>query len=76
MYVSFIFTGLEVRAYLLKSYLGGPQWGYLEMYMLLAEDLVKFDLCHGNEKTHKHFSTNGYPDLLITLLISRCPVSQ
>ena len=76
--MSFILlTGLKERMYLLESYLNDRIWGFLEMYNLLNEDVVSF--CHsGDEKSRWPFYVfrqYGHPDLLISLLISRCPVS-
>ena len=67
---------MKERTHLLESYLEGPKWGYLEMFMLLAEDIVEFHVDQANEKTSMRLNDEGYPDLLVSLLISRCPVSQ
>ena len=69
------FTDLEERIYLLQSYLSSHKWGYLEMFMLLSED-VKYFVFHGpldNDQTSKN---RRFPELFVPLLISRCPVSR
>ena len=52
--------------------MGSHKWGHLEMHMLLSEDITEFnvDSCKDINKDKNKRS----PDLLVSLLISRCPV--
>ena len=60
------FTGFEERDYLMWSYFNNGRWDYLEMFMLLSEEITDFDFEEEDEIE--------YPDLLVSLVIARCPV--
>ena len=63
---NFEFTGIVERDYLMWSYFNNGDWDYLEMFMLLSEEITEFDV----EEEDKI----EYPDLLLSLVIARCPV--
>ena len=76
--MSFILlTGLKERIYLLQSYFNDRRCGFLEMYILLNEDVVSFRISGDEKKRWPFFLYGhyGHPDLIVSLLISRCPVS-
>ena len=53
------------------------RWGFLEMYRLLNEDVVRFLAIDDEEYRMWRVSSNkriGLPELLVSLLVSRCPV--
>ena len=69
------FTGFKERTFLLESYLRSHKWGHLEMHMLLSEDIIHFNVdgIPGNDLIDKN---NRCPELLVSLLTSRCPVGR
>ena len=76
--MSFILlTGLKERLYLLDSYWNDYRWGFLEMYKLLNKDVVRFCLSDEERRQVPFYLYEQYEhtDLLVSLLISRCPVS-
>ena len=67
---------------LLDCVLENPRWGLLDLYALLTEDIVKFDVrirlttyCTENHQTSKAIHS-GHPDLLLKLLRKKCSVSD
>ena len=60
------FTGFKERNYLMCSYINNGGWDYREMFMLLSEEITGFDVEEEDEIE--------YPDLLLSLVIARCPV--
>ena len=67
------FAGLKERRFFIESYLNSHKWGHLEMHMLLSEDITHFNVDGFLENDYIDMQ-NRCPDLLVSLLISRCPV--
>ena len=91
MFLSSILTGPRERKLVLESCLRCKAWGLLEMYVLLTDDVVELDQRHEDwnlpvdtvKELNSHLPVNKiklpyiqYPDLFLSLLIARCPVSN
>ena len=75
-----LFAGLNERIYLLDECLIDRRWGFLEMYKLLNKDVVRFCISGNYAPSQGRGKVTSYleyedPELLVPLLISRCPVS-
>ena len=79
----FILIASPAKEILLDYVLENLQWGLLDMYVLLTEDIVKFDaFARGpiDYWTKKHnvskFIHRDHTELLLKLLTAKCPVSD
>ena len=75
------------RKLVLESCWAGDSWGLLDMYVLLTDDIVEFgmgsgliDLARKQELTWSpatdiKLNHKQHEELVVSLLISRCPVS-
>ena len=50
------------------------KWGHLEMHQLLSEDLTHFNVDGRSSEKRLKDKNKRCPELLMSLLISRCPV--
>ena len=81
------------RDFVLKSCLRRGSWGLLEMFMLLTDDIVDFDVhptrgmwedLDDLDRVHEQLAPaidiklhyEQYSDLLLSLLMVKCPVSN
>ena len=79
----FFSTGRMERKLVLESSLLAGSWGLLELYILL-DDIVELDMIPDDLDVHVNRRLRNYTvaidvqhkDLLIPLLIARCPVSM
>ena len=80
----FFSTGRMERKLVLESSLLAGSWGLLELYILLIDDIVELDKIPDDLDVHVNRRLRNYTvaidvqhkDLLIPLLIARCPVSR
>ena len=75
------------RKLVLQSCMNSDSWGLLEMFILLTDDIVEFDMLSEGwdlDMECEHLGPDidvkldylDHGDWLITILIARCPVSN
>ena len=76
------------RKLVLEATLANGRWGLLEMYLLLTDDIVELKVCFkiqdylDIEPEYRvpdidiKLDYKNHPDLFLSLLIARCPVSD
>ena len=79
----YVLTGLVERKLVLESCLQNGEWGVLEMYILLTDEILEFDewaLESVYEQAPLTFDIKldilQHEHLFFSLLMARCPVSS
>ena len=87
IFVLFILSGLMQRKFILKTCLRRGSWGVLEMFILLTDDIIDFDMTRHEtwdmdtsydqltSVEDIYFNYSQRLDSLLSLLTIKCPVS-